>query len=155
MIKPKQNEEGCRKLPSSKIVYVLCFTGFPGAGNAQYWCILWGTERCLILFNFLRLQDCVERQVHHILWQQQSLLSTHSSTAHRNCQQHLQELFFYSHTKHKNTTLYFVIKLLPSSGEITNPKTQLTKNVAHINIIHTREIKYRVAHEVSYQWLYT
>jgi hypothetical protein len=34
----------------------------------------------------------------------------------------------------------FVSKMLPSSGEVTNHKTQLTKNVAHINTIYTREV---------------
>jgi hypothetical protein len=42
----------------------------------------------------------------------------------------------------KNSTLRLRSKLLPSSGETTNPNTQLAKKYdAHINIIHTRETK--------------
>jgi hypothetical protein len=36
LVNPNQNEEGCRKLLPLKIVYILCFTGLLGAGNAQY-----------------------------------------------------------------------------------------------------------------------
>jgi hypothetical protein len=53
--------------------------------------------------------------------------------------------FFHFHTKLKHSTPQFVSKLLPSSGEITNPKTQLTKNAAHINTIYTRETMYFIA----------
>lgn len=38
-------------------------------------------------------------------------------------------------------TLLFGSKLFPSSGEITKPKIQLTKNISHANIMHTRVTK--------------
>jgi len=50
--------------------------------------------------------------------------------------------FFHRHRNTQNNTLSFGSKLLPSSGEPANPKTQLTKKCnTQVNIVHTRDAR--------------
>jgi hypothetical protein len=54
--------------------------------------------------------------------------------------------------RHKNTeinTISFGSKLLPSSGETANPKTQLSKNVTPINITDMRETKTNTSKNIN------